>query len=450
MPWGRPFDVPGLHNRGSRDHRAAMIATLASTAVLASFVFAVSAAALPLFQAWRSLAMACVMVAAAGVLATPSAPGNHDLGYGLGIVIAFVMLTVPGLTLALRLAIAGVWGTLTWDRLRGPGGKVMRWCDGAALFLCGAVAGTYLTQRLAWALQGTSLPHPEVIFSIVAAGLGAAAAWRLPFAPRAVCLGAALAATAILGVGAGQPDRILTQAEAAAMGRPWCLTGPDGPLTKPSALGFLGMEKSRPPTHLALIVQTADGPTVKGWSIRQQHFYADPYEVRSTCDPRRDFATAMMSGQIDAGRLAVGRHIYAVPPSLRPRASPWQLVIQTDVLVGAGAMMPDLAQAASIAYLPPPPANLRTEGALPLASLSQATLPDVTSLMKGQRLHLAAPDGSVDILCLRGAWEDRICAVRAWTGDAWLSFSLPYADITDWEGAVDTIDAQFARLRVTD
>ena len=317
--------------------------------------------------------MACVMVAAAGALVTPSAPGDHDLGYILGVVIVFLMLTVPGLTLAFRLAIAGVRGTLTRDRLRGPGGKVMRWCDGVALCLCGAVAGTYLTQRLAWALQGTSLPHPEVIFAIVAAGLGAAAAWRLPFAPRAVCLGATLAATVILGVGAGQPDRI-TQAGAAAMGRPWCLTGPDGPVTEPSALGFPGMEKSRRSTHLTLIVQSADGPTVKGWSNRQQHFTADPRGVWTTCGPRRDFATAMMSGQIDAARLAVGRHIYAVPPSLRPRASLWQLVIQTAVLVGAAAIMTHLAQAASIAYLPPPPANVRTEGALPLASLSPATL----------------------------------------------------------------------------
>ena len=70
--------------------------------------------------------------------------------------------------------------------------------------------------------------------------------------------------------------------------------------------------------------------------------------------------------------------------------------------------------------------------------------------MKGKSLQLAAPGGSVDILCLRGTWGDRIRAVRAWTGDAWLSFSLLFAEITGWTGAVDTIDALFAHLRVAD
>ena len=450
MPWGRSFCVRGLRTRALRDHCPAMIATLASTSFLASFLFAVSASALPLFQAWRSFAMACVMVVAAGVLTTPSAPGNRDLGSILGIIIVFLMLTVPGLTLALRFAIAGVRGTLTLDRLRGPGGPIMRWSDGAALFLCGAVAGIYLTQALAWTMQGTSLPHPEAICATVAAGLGIAAAWWLPFAPRALCLGAALAATGILGVGAGQPDRILTRAEAVAMGRPWCLTGPEGPVTQAAALGFLGMQKYEVRPHLALIMQTPDRPVVQGWSIRQQQLYADPRGVWTTCDPRRDYASVLAAGRVDPSRVAVGPHVYAVPPGLMIRATPWSLEVVAGARSGPKAVAGDSPQRVSIGYHAPPQGTFHDAKARPLASLSQATLPDVTALMNGERVHFASPDGSVDILCLRGAWEDQVCAVSAWTGDAWVRFSLPYADIIDWKGAIASIDALFAGLRVTD
>lgn len=149
-------------------------------------------------------------------------------------------------------------------RAHGPSGIVPGYFlfSELALWLAGSGVGSWFDWAVAIIGLGTGTTLTILTF-----------AWRSlwPVLPAAtLCVLGALALW-----GAGQPSRIVTQAEALADGHAWRLTrtryGP--PIDGIEDLGFFGMWKSDRHHHLVLVTRDPEGATRYYWSIRRQRFY---------------------------------------------------------------------------------------------------------------------------------------------------------------------------------
>lgn len=114
----------------------------------------------------------------------------------------------------------------------------------------------------------------------------------------AASLGIAVAAFGF--VGSGQTSRILAEAEFFAAGRPWCLVTPTTEIqvSALAELGFFSLPKGGAKAHLVLRILDGDELLKAHWSIRKQRFFNGAYNIVPACDPRTDYAAALVEGRL--------------------------------------------------------------------------------------------------------------------------------------------------------
>ncbi|MEM9757473.1 MAG: hypothetical protein AAF914_15835, partial [Pseudomonadota bacterium] len=368
---------------------------------------------------------------------------DQDLGYAIGLAAVTVFAGVIAIAMALRVVVAGLRGSLTRQRLVGPGSV---WIDAPLLDLGGVVIGTAIVTQLAWALAGTQLGArfdwavggAAMALGIALTGLAVHRRSLRPILPAAT-LGM-IGALALYG--AGQTTRILSQAEVLAAGAPWCFarTAQDSPLATQAELGFFSLAKSRSDRHLSLVIAAPGGLQNQYWSIRRQSFVADGAAEAPRCRPTSNQA-ARFAGHIET-RLA--DMWLRIPTSAAPQHGFAGLSIQTDVVppdrvgvYGFGARV-TITEPGS----PPPPPD-----AQPLMDLPGPGDLDLAALAAGDlRLTFAGLDPAtgqpVAISCLSGAFADRLCQVSAERGGLRYQYMVPVEDLGAWSNALDRIDAE--------
>lgn len=66
----------------------------------------------------------------------------------------------------------------------------------------------------------------------------------------------------------------------------------------PSKLGFFSLPKGGARAHLVLRILDRGELLKAHWSIRQQRFFKGAYNIVPACDPRTDYAAALIEGRL--------------------------------------------------------------------------------------------------------------------------------------------------------
>ncbi|RVU36798.1 hypothetical protein EOI86_16675 [Hwanghaeella grinnelliae] len=432
-----------------------MAQELADACTISALVLGLISPLMQLFLMWRAAVLSVIAFVAASLLFGPVRWSDQNFGYFVGNAILVLLCIIVLAALALRLIVATARGRLTSASIKGPETCWRAAIDFGILVATGAVVGLTLAILLANILGGSALGRP-LDFGIVLAGCLSAAGFAAIRRFRFSVIGATacMCLSIVALVGKEQPSRILTQAVEIADGQPWCLATNhrEKALSSIAQLGFFSLKKGYRSPHLTLMVRDDDMVRIVGnWSIRKQEFYRNGRHGNiGSCFPRTDFADALRTEIIDIQRVAVGPHLYSVPPEFLPIVTPNSLAVRSDMLIGTRDRARFFDDLLEIRY------NVRParipDDALSLDRVQEVSAMDIDVLKSGQGVVVAGIDPvsgrRVVLNCLRGAWEDRLCQIRVEEDHMAYSFFLPLEQITRWRVAADRVVAFFDDLRV--
>jgi len=243
---------------------------------------------LPLHLLWRFAVIATFALLGALLLQQPV--HWSDEGWLRGILISRLSILVLGAVglIIVRIVFAAVCHTLE-DRLF-QSCDTSCFLDQSILALIGTVTGifcTFLLLRLLGGIQGGIWLDIGITFTAVALSgaliLAGAERWRT------LLIASAGTISLMAFFGTFQTSNILTQAEALAAGKKWCLAAAnDEPITSVDQLGYFSLKKGRLSPHLTLNIGSAEQRQTLNWSIRRQKF--EPGYTPHDCEPVKNFA----------------------------------------------------------------------------------------------------------------------------------------------------------------
>ena len=405
---------------------------------------------------WRAASLAAVSYAIAKLIEGPIHWSDQNIAWAIGNMILVVFVVTIGCAIGVRFAFATRHGALSAEQVLRPSTYVSKVFDWALSVLLGGLAGLAVTLSLARVLSG--FEHLSGFSTIIAATaliLGFAVitiSRSLVFQSIAVAF---IAMSAIAFAGSFQPSRILSDADAMADGRAWCLvtSGPAQQISDLDQLDFFTMHKSQVWPNLGLVVRS-DGPALlqAHWSIRQQRFVQSPetYATVAACVPRDQFAEALRTGQINSEEFSVGRDLYTIPPEYFPRVSARRISIRSGILVGTDTIHPEITE--RIAMIVEPREPTLPSDVLPLADLSRLTNSVASTFTHPNGVTISGTDSTTNhilvIKCLHGAYVNETCRVRAFTEDVGYEFMLPFNQLQTVTDALARVKSLFQALRL--
>ncbi|MBF9032765.1 hypothetical protein HKCCE2091_00795 [Rhodobacterales bacterium HKCCE2091] len=407
-------------------------------------------AVLPLFLAWRAVAVSFLAWATGRLLEGPVHWSDQDLGYAMGVAImGLVTVCVLGV-IGLRMLIAGLRGTLTRDRLAGPDADWRDRLDAGILAIAGGVAGLLLAICLAMALPAAGGGGMALDIGL---GLGAFAVAALAFRHRkapsmSFVTAAGLAFAIVAFVGSAQSPRLRAAATGIAGDAPACFALPaEAGAPAPGRFGFFSLPKQTYVRHLELFLVTDEGYATHYWSIRNQRWIADGTREFVTCHPVAGGTEHFAPG--DTFDVILAGQRLSIPREMNPRVYGQRLSFDSDATTGSD--LPDPRFAGVIRVHAPDRPRGASDTVERLQNIPADGL-DLEAMLQGPSRNFEGldPETGWDMAfrCLSGAFSNRLCGAVLRDGDLAIEYDFPAADLPDWREAARTARALIASFEV--
>jgi len=408
---------------------------------------ALATAFVPSFLIWRSAVLSLTFFVLFYTLEGPIHWSDQGFAHALGMAMLYLFFLAIASLIIVRLVIIFISGKFYSKVIIKPKNNWIKCFDIAILASIGCVVGLRLTILLLYLLSGTlggimldiAIAISSCIFAIYLF-----CTFKKQYIIFFSTIFLTLAASATIG--SFQTRNILKQGEEIANGQAWCLVASDKSeqISNIKQLGFfsLAKEKRNSSPHMELLIRNNDKVKLSHhWSIRQQSFIEQSYSeslYSSTCNPIKNFTTALQNNEIKTHLYAVGYNIYSIPKKYQPRAGTISLSINGDILFESNNIISKTNQRMEVVYNPYKKPYL-PEYAKPLEMMPNLDEVNIDDLIKGKDSFVFThtnDDGQQVLLeCLRSNYEGHKCYVQVYNDLIAYNFYLPLNMVNKWEDA---------------